>query len=377
MSRAGRSLKPHPRAHTLSTGFAGAATIMSLTVLALTVTAFVGCAGPTLRVENLPDQPIAFLHWSKQDAKKRSGLFEKAGEMPDPPEDRRAGGRQREFAIRAHLEAVKSLGLQARLAKAPGRLMLVWPRTGVVKRLDAAPLGSRPLAWSSDHERLLFVSAHRAGKEQLYELDIEREEVRAITIGPAQHPRGDYGVEDQIVLLRSQRFSYREASRTSVHRAGPDGRLGDSIAEAIAPGAIRMMPDGRQLIYEHVRARMRPGAPTLYETMIASQMLQEGAEEKLILRGREPTLSPDGEWIVFASPSSAGYRLRRMRPDGTSRVPISPGGSEERMPSVSPDGQYIVFVTMKNGFRKLSIRRFDGKSEAALVEDGWSEFPVW
>jgi Tol biopolymer transport system component len=47
------------------------------------------------------------------------------------------------------------------------------------------------------------------------------------------------------------------------------------------------------------------------------------------------------------------------------------------MPSVSPDGQYIVFVTMKNGFRKLSIRRFDGKSEAALVEDGWSEFPVW
>jgi Tol biopolymer transport system component len=66
-----------------------------------------------------------------------------------------------------------------------------------------------------------------------------------------------------------------------------------------------------------------------------------------------------------------------MRLDGTSRVSISPGGSEERMPSVSPDGRFIVFVQMTNGFRKLSIRRFDGKGEMPLVKDGWSEFPVW
>nr|MBC8188510.1 PD40 domain-containing protein [Pseudomonadota bacterium] len=96
-----------------------------------------------------------------------------------------------------------------------------------------------------------------------------------------------------------------------------------------------------------------------------------------LVRGREPTLTPDGEWIVFASPSSAGYRLRRMRLDGTSRVAISPGGSEERMPSVSPDGQFVVFVQMTNGYRRLAVRSFDGKSEQRLLKDGWSEFPVW
>jgi len=75
--------------------------------------------------------------------------------------------------------------------------------------------------------------------------------------------------------------------------------------------------------------------------------------------------------------STAGYRLRRMRPDGTSKVAISPGGSEERMPSVSPDGEFVVFVQMNDGRRILTVRRLDGKGERRLVSDGWSEFPVW
>lgn len=337
----------------------------------------VGCLGPRLQVGELPEQPIAYVHWSKQDAKKRSGLFQNAGASSRPSSNRGDFAREQEAEIRAYLQGEENVGLQTRLATAPGRIMLVWPRTGVTMRLEAAPLGSRPLAWSSDHKRLLFVSAHRGGKDQLYEYDVDREELRTVTVGPAEHSRGDYGPEDQIVVLRSRRPLHRGASEQTVHLVGPAGRLGAPIADTISPGAIRIAPDGRQIVYEHVRARPRRGAPTVLEAMIATHMIEERAEEKLLLRGREPTLTPDGEWIVFASPSSAGYRLRRMRPDGTSRVSISPGGNEERMPSVSPDGRFIVFVQMVNGYRKLSVRRFDGKGDRRLVEDGWSEFPVW
>jgi TolB protein len=111
--------------------------------------------------------------------------------------------------------------------------------------------------------------------------------------------------------------------------------------------------------------------------MIAMQKPGVEGGEQLLLKGREPTLTPDGEWIVFASVSSAGYRLRRMRSDGTARVAISPGGSEERMPSVSPDGQFVAFVQLVNGYRKLAVRRFDGSREKVLLTDGWAEFPVW
>jgi Tol biopolymer transport system component len=66
-----------------------------------------------------------------------------------------------------------------------------------------------------------------------------------------------------------------------------------------------------------------------------------------------------------------------MRPDGTLRVPIGPGGTEERMPTVSPDGDYIAFIQVVRGSRRLSIRGFDGKSERVLLTGGWAEFPVW
>lgn len=101
------------------------------------------------------------------------------------------------------------------------------------------------------------------------------------------------------------------------------------------------------------------------------------AEAQQLLRGREPALTPDGEWIVFASPSSAGYRLRRMRLDGTARVAIHPGTDEERMPTVSPDGEFIAFILVEDGKRHLAVRRFDGKAERVLLKEGWSEFPVW
>jgi Tol biopolymer transport system component len=66
-----------------------------------------------------------------------------------------------------------------------------------------------------------------------------------------------------------------------------------------------------------------------------------------------------------------------MRPDGTSRVAIGPGGSEERMPAVSPDGEYIAFIQFEGERRRLAVRSFDGKRERVLLRSGWVEFPVW
>ncbi|MFP6655024.1 MAG: hypothetical protein VCB25_05305, partial [Myxococcota bacterium] len=284
---------------------------------------------------------------------------------------------RQEQEIQAILVAEQPLSLHLRLAKSPGRLMLFWPRTGEVTKVEGAPLGSRPLAWSADHKRLLFSSAHRGQKEQLYEVNFERQEVRAVTTGPDEHPRGDYTGDDGVVVLRQKRGAGQRPARTTIHRQGPDGRLGKAIAEAVPAGAIRITPDGDRLVYQQVVPRHRRAGPTHYTPMIAVRRLDEGGRERLLLKGREPTLTPDGEWVVFASPSSAGYRLRRMRTDGSARVPINPGGSEERMPSVSPDGQFIVFVKLVNGYRRLAVRRFDGKHEMRPPVDGWSEFPVW
>jgi len=337
----------------------------------------VGCIAPLMPPEEFPEDPIAFVHWTRKAASKRTSILEKADDPAAPARGVGDSDQAREGERRAYLAGEVSLAIQQKLAKYPGRLSLVWPRTGEIEPVEAAPVGSIPLAWSSDHQRLLFATDHRGGKEQLYEYHVGRKELRRITMGPDEHPRGDYASDGGFLVLRVQDSGGSGPSQTTVHRADPAGRLGPPIAYDVPRGTLRLTSDGSRMVYEQVRTRKRRAGPSILESTIAVRSLEAGAPEEMLLRGREPALSPDGHWIVFASKSSAGYRLRRMRPDGTARVPIGPGGTEERMPSVSPDGEYVVFVQMSQGKRTLVVRRFDGKGERNLVSKGSSEFPVW
>jgi hypothetical protein len=336
-----------------------------------------GCASTRMDIESLPESPIAFMHWSDKAAQKRGEAFEKVGELPPlPPAKEDPEGRQ-ELEIRAHLRAEESIQLTQKLAKQPGRLMLYWPKSGKLERLEAAPPDARPLAWSKDHRRLLFASAHRGGREQLYEYHLDRRDLRSLTVGSDEHPRGDYADDDRLVTLGLRRTAPTGASESTVRLHEVGDVEGRPIAHHVPPGTLRLTPAGDQIVYEQVVPRVRRDGPTQYDSFIAVRAIAPGAEEKMLLQGREPSLTPDGEWIVFASSSTAGYRLRRMRLDGTARVAIHPGTDEERMPSVSPDGEFIAFILVENGKRHLAVRRFDGKAERVLLKEGWSEFPVW
>jgi len=340
-------------------------------------TSTLSCVSTRLQPEQLPPEPIAFLHWPDKAATKRAEIFEKASELPPAPPGQEPTSVRTLREIQAHLRAEVSPALQLRLAKHPGRLMLLWPQTGEIEPVAAAPLDALPLAWSADHKRLLFASARRGGEEQLYEYHMERRDLSPITIGPAEHPRGAYMGGGRLVVHRSEQRSRYAVPHQSLVQTGLAGRIERVIAEDLLPGSLHFLPGQDRIVYEKVDVRPRSAGPNFYQSMVATRGLEPGATEQVLARGREPTPTPDGQWIVFASESSAGYRLRRMRVDGTSRVPIHPGDTEERMPSVSPDGEFVAFVQVVNGRRRLVVRRFDGTQERMLLREGWSEFPVW
>jgi hypothetical protein len=343
----------------------------------LAVVACTACITPVMAPENLPEAAIAFVHWPGRSGSKRTSILENAAQAAGIPPAHLESERLREREVRAYLRGEVSLRLEAKLVEHPGRLYLYWPRTEVLEPVEAAPPGAIPLAWSDDHRRLLLAAARRDRREQLFEYDLDSRVLRRITSGDDEHPRGDYAEDGGFVVQRVNDFGGRGASENSVHRLGADGRFGPAIARDVPPGTLRYSRVEDRIVYEQVRIREHRSGPAELESMIAARDAVAGAPEEILLRGREPALTPDGEWIVFASASSAGYRLRRMRLDGTARVPISPGGAEERMPSVSPDGTFVVFVQMANGKRTLVVRRFDGKGERALVKDGSSDLPVW
>jgi hypothetical protein len=367
-----------PRAGALSRAIA-------LCALLGLIVPMIGCVSRRIEPEELPEAPIAFLHWEDKGAKSRADAFGAVAELPDPPKNKVDPEGAEEREIHAYLRAEHSAMLSAKVSKHPGRLMIYWPRTGKLERVDAAPVNSRPLAWSKDHTRLLFVSAHRDQRQQLYEYDFESQHLSPLTGGSIEHVRGDYDREGRLVIQRMQRRQRGGRSDQTIHLASPGGQLGRMVARDVHPGTLCLAPGGDRIVYEQVRARPRRDGATTFDSFIATRSFEDGAEEQILVRGREPSLTPDGEWIVFASPSSAGYRLRRMRPDGSSKVPISsvgsksgsPGGTDERMPTVSPDGTYVAFILDGGDSRRLHVRRFDGKKERALLTRGWSEFPVW
>jgi eukaryotic-like serine/threonine-protein kinase len=64
--------------------------------------------------------------------------------------------------------------------------------------------------------------------------------------------------------------------------------------------------------------------------------------------------SPDGKWLYVSPPTANGFRIDKVRPDGTDLRPVRPDG---RGPAVAADGTlyYVVALEGVNGFSDMEI----------------------
>jgi Tol biopolymer transport system component len=72
----------------------------------------------------------------------------------------------------------------------------------------------------------------------------------------------------------------------------------------------------------------------------ARQVTQDGKDAE------NPTMTPDGEWIVYASANDEKIGLWKIRPDGTDAVQLHAG--TDLIPEVSPDGRYALFSVIRS-----------------------------
>ncbi|MEE2664525.1 MAG: hypothetical protein VX681_10450 [Myxococcota bacterium] len=331
-----------------------------------------GCSASGIGPGELAQPPIAVLYWDRQAARDRS---EAETELERP----------NRLGVADVGDLGRMLGLRGDEARAvahryPGHLSLVDPATGAIQRVEAAPPGAVPLAWSPDRSALLLAAPGRRGSVQLHEYWVVAEELRPVTTGPLAHARGDYGPDGRLAVVADRGDGW---SRVELTASGEGARR--VAFEGPPVYDVRWSPRGDRLLLAVVdparRERGGRGARMLFalSPQAPLQTWPPGADSKLesLGRGRDPVFNADGEWIVYSARIGGGWRLRRMRAEGGGRLPIGRGVRDEIEPAVSPDGSLVAYVALEGGLHRLFIRRIDGSGDRLLLPDGAFARPVW
>jgi hypothetical protein len=332
-----------------------------------------GCISAGISRQELPSQPIALLYWEPEEARRRAELQEQSG----------ISAATREGIARVEelgrLVGGGDSGQWAALNRYPGHLCLLDPRTLRIERVEAAPAGAKPMGCSPDRRRLLFAIAHRGRTTQLYEYDRDTGEVGAVTHGEVPHAYGDYGGKGRIGFAELRADGADVAIDLHVKEPG-EGRSRIVVRGELAE-SMRLSPDGDLAVYVRHRAASSPGrvrgAPVELVLLPLDSLEGEVAEARSLGRGRFPAFTPDGQWIVYSGPWQGGWRLRRVRVDGSARSPLGRGSRDEKWPAVSPDGRFVVYVAESGGLDRLFVRRFDGSGDRILLDQGAVAIPVW
>jgi serine/threonine-protein kinase len=246
------------------------------------------------------------------------------------------------------------------------------PTGSVVIRLTNSPVGedSQPV-WSPDGTRIAFTST-RDGSRQIYLMSADGSNQHRLTAGTAN----DY---DPAWDPTSATIAYvtDETGTSEVYAIGALGGKGQYAGPAPAQNYAHstfaqpaFSPDGQTL-----------AATTLSGTMImtwkVSGALIAGLNSPPIPHVENPAWSPNGSQIVYGS-SDGKVQVWVMAPDGSGKLALTAGQSNNAEPRFSPTGDRIVFVTDRVGLRQVWTMSPDGSHQALVVNvPGETYDPSW
>jgi hypothetical protein len=325
--------------------------------------ASVGCAGHAIDLVDLPDKPLVILHRDLETARRRAEILK--DQKPDPASARGPG-----VARMSDVQKLLGKDVKAEFAELSGRVSYFDPRTETTTVIDSAPRGSEPLGWSADRKLLIF-RTWRDEVPLVQGLDVAHGSVQQVT---------PYGVNAVYAAMAPDgRVVY--SLFQPIPGLGPALRLmlavPGSPPRPLTPGPVdrapMFSPDGNLLIYGTMG---RDGG----EAIARLDPFEDDPAPRILARGRDAVFTPDGAWIVYSATAGKGHRLWRMRPDGSGKLPIGEGASDdpqETHPAVSPDGKFVAYVEERDSRFYLRVRRFDGTGDRTLLDDGDGQAPVW
>jgi Tol biopolymer transport system component/predicted Ser/Thr protein kinase len=217
---------------------------------------------------------------------------------------------------------------------APGDVILLVNEAGGAVRTLAPARTDRPLcglAWSGTGAALVFAQTDSA--------------------------TGDSSGALARVILKSVR-SGRE--RTLFWASNLFPTIGGSKQYA----SFDVLGPGR-LVFDEMPQRMNLREVTLGSPPRAERILSAGSS-----RDRQPTVSPDGEWLLFSSNRSGNLDLWTFSLRTGALRQITDDPAQDWDPAFTPDGKHILWSSDRGGNLEVWIANSDGSGARQLSRDG-------
>lgn len=187
--------------------------------------------------------------------------------------------------------------------------------SGAIERLTNDPEGNFDGVWSPDGRRIAFASS-RAGGLDLWVMDADGKNPRRLTRHPGDSVKPAWSADGERIAFISARDG-----QDDLFVIAPDGEGIVNLTGATKGAHVQRFawhPRARRLVYELRVLGQRSQIWTVDADTRVAARLSDGAHDD-----REPTWSPTGAYVAFASGPSDDTEIHVMRADGTRRTPVT------------------------------------------------------
>jgi Tol biopolymer transport system component len=259
--------------------------------------------------------------------------------------------------------------------RAPQKDVWLVRPTGEETQLTRSPEDDYPSEPSPDGSALVVVATAEIGGAHV-------EQLRLVPLSggepvPLSEPRSrarnlSWAPDGSWFVVESSAEGFSDVVRQEPRAGAPVQRLAMAPEGNFEPS---VSPDGTQVVF----ASSREGDPEIFV------MKADGTDVRRLTyfhkEDMAPRWSPDGKWISFVSDREGRVRVFVVKPDGTGLRAVSGSANtgEEREPAWSPDGKKLAFVGRAgNEKSRVWVASVEG-GEPVVLSDGKSveDQPAW